>query len=437
MGGPDSFHVQLQGPGIYFGGQVIQGQVLINSCEEMSNVKNVQIKLTGFGEVHWTEQERKTRRSSDGQRDEHYTVTKTFRNHEEYVDNKILVHHGYLPAGQHVFPFSFLLPPNLPSSFEGQHGHVRYFIEAKIDRSGLFSFNKRKKQFITINSVVDLNLIQGADMAQTNSNVKTFGCLCCKSGPLSAMVRIPRYGYTPGEILSISAEIENLSNKKMNCTKARLFQDVVFRATNGTKSSTRILQEVRRGPIKTGETDVWNGQPLSIPAVPPSGLGGCRIIDVSYRLEFLVDPSGIGFNLVVSIPITIGTIPLRSYFQQIAAARPSYPPSSSTMGHSGHQGETKWEPFSDEAAAPPQYQPYNPNQASPSYAQPTYNPTAPPMPPTGYTDLPPPSYADAVAAHEDGRPNQLRSDRDSEHTDANWDFNPRYPVWSMPSAPPQ
>ena len=106
------------------------------------------------------------------------------------------------------------------------------------------TFNKKKKTFITVSSIVDLNLIQGADIAQTNSNVKTFGLLCCTSGPLSATVRIPRYGYTPGEVIPISAEIENLSDKKMNFTKARLFQDVVFSAKNGTKSTTRILQVI-------------------------------------------------------------------------------------------------------------------------------------------------------------------------------------------------
>ena len=46
-----------------------------------------------------------------------------------------------------------------------------------------------------------------------------------------------------------------------------------------------------------------------------------RII-ILIRLEFRVDPSGIGFDLVNEIPITIGTIPLRKVFQ----AWPNYNP---------------------------------------------------------------------------------------------------------------
>ena len=435
MGGPDIFLVQLQGPGIYYGGQMMQGQVQVSNGEYMGNIKNVQIKLFGFGDVHWTEQERRTRRRSGGEGDEHYDETVHYRNHEEYISNKVLLHQGPLAAGNHIFPFSFVLPPNLPSSFEGQHGHIRYFIEAKLDRSGFFTFNKMKKRFITINSICDLNNVIGVNNPQTNSNTKTFGFLCCTSGPLSATMRIPRYGYTPGEAIPISAEIENLSDKQMNSTKARLYQDVTFRATNGTKQTSRILQEVRRGPIGAHGLDSWEAQPLTIPAIPPTGLGGCRIIDVAYRLEFIVDPSGMGFKLKISMPIMIGNIPLRSIFQQIIPARPNYPDSNVIEWPENQQRNNEWEKFPDSAARPPAYQPYDGNQSS--FMQPTHGPSAPPLPPTGYADLPPPSYADAVAAYEDGRPNQLRSDTDSEHTDANWDFNPRYPVWSFPSAPPQ
>ena len=39
------------------------------------------------------------------------------------------------------------------------------------------------------------------------------------------------------------------------------------------------------------------------------------ILSNYFRLEFRVDPSGIGFDLVTKIPITIGTVPLRAVFQ--------------------------------------------------------------------------------------------------------------------------
>jgi hypothetical protein len=46
--------------------------------------------------------------------------------------------------------------------------------------------------------------------------------------------------------------------------------------------------------------------------------GNCHIISVTYTLEFRVIPSGMSFDLVVSLPITIGTIPLQEYIGTLA-----------------------------------------------------------------------------------------------------------------------
>ena len=166
MGGPDGFQLAVEGPGIYFGGQTIKGYVQINASEAMPNVKNVQVMLKGYGSVHWKEKKLDKNQQRKG-------TWYHYRNHEEYVDEFYFVHHGPLAAGNHVLPFSFILPEKLPTSFEGEHGHIRYFVESNIERSGLFKSNKRNKQFITINSVVDLNVIEGVNMSQTKSETKT------------------------------------------------------------------------------------------------------------------------------------------------------------------------------------------------------------------------------------------------------------------------
>ena len=47
--------------------------------------------------------------------------------------------------------------------------------------------------------------------------------------------------------------------------------------------------------------------------------GNCSIIDVQYRLDFRVEPSGPAFDLLVSVPIIIGTIPLQQYIPTFVA----------------------------------------------------------------------------------------------------------------------
>ena len=94
---------------------------------------------------------------------------------------------------------------------------------------------------------MDLNQNASLGNPVTVSNNKTFGCCCCTSGPLSAMVNLPRSGYTGGESIPISAEIENLSDKVMSKSQAKLIQSIVFKGKNeegrhNTKKIERTLQ---------------------------------------------------------------------------------------------------------------------------------------------------------------------------------------------------
>lgn len=60
--------------------------------------------------------------------------------HEEYFQISYYLLGGAnageteLSAGVRTYPFTCALPPSLPSSFEGEHGHVRYTIKVVLDR---------------------------------------------------------------------------------------------------------------------------------------------------------------------------------------------------------------------------------------------------------------------------------------------------------------
>lgn len=59
------------------------------------------------------------------------------------------------PAGTHQFPFEVPLPIELPSSFEGEHGYVRYCCKATIDKP--WKFDHEVKTAFTVLSRLDLN----------------------------------------------------------------------------------------------------------------------------------------------------------------------------------------------------------------------------------------------------------------------------------------
>ena len=43
-----------------------------------------------------------------------------------------------LPEGCHQFPFQFILPQNIPHSYESHYGRVEYSLEAVIDKAWAF-----------------------------------------------------------------------------------------------------------------------------------------------------------------------------------------------------------------------------------------------------------------------------------------------------------
>lgn len=58
--------------------------------------------------------------------------------------------------GTHTYPFTCALPPTLPSSFEGEHGFVRYTVKVTLDRP--WKFDQETKMAFTVTSHLDLNM---------------------------------------------------------------------------------------------------------------------------------------------------------------------------------------------------------------------------------------------------------------------------------------
>ncbi|KIH45791.1 arrestin domain protein, partial [Ancylostoma duodenale] len=60
-----------------------------------------------------------------------------------------------LPAGVHEVPFSYTLPKSLPTSFEGEFGHIRYTCRAICERPWDFDIVTRKA--FTVIGIEDIN----------------------------------------------------------------------------------------------------------------------------------------------------------------------------------------------------------------------------------------------------------------------------------------
>lgn len=218
-----------------------------------------------------------------------------------------------LPSGTHTYPFTCALPPQLPSSFEGEWGHVRYTVKVTLDRP--WKFDQESKMAFTVISPVDLNQNPRIKEPYKLELNKTFCCFCCRSGPLSTVVSLPVTGFVSGQAIPIIAECDNASNVGVNSLKLTLNKVVTFTVNTpraDKKKETIKIAEVTVGPIAAHESPSWKQQ-LDIPALPPSHLSNCGLIDLDYEIKVVLEVQGAHRNLTGTIPIVIGTIPLVSF----------------------------------------------------------------------------------------------------------------------------
>ncbi|KAK6180226.1 hypothetical protein SNE40_012418 [Patella caerulea] len=379
MGKLNIFEITFSNPqGVFYGGQIIHGHVTVELNAEIK-MRGIRLHFEGGARVHWTERHSSGSGKSRRTVTRHYSSSETYFNHTLVLFGKGPEQKGedpVLQAGRYTYPFSFQLPSGIPSSYESFTGRVRYSVGGVIDRPWKFDHTTRRA--FTVVDPLDLNLEPMATKGASANDEKTLCCLCCKSGPISCMFKLNRLGYVPGEVIPITGEINNSSRRKMTSSFADIRMTVQYHATTKTRTRCNIVSKIWHGAIEPGDSDMWNGDHLPVPPLPPSGLRGCRIIDIRYTAVLNVVPSGLAFDLVVPIDILIGSIPLQAVAQQ-------YGPPPPLSGNS----------------IPMQ-------------------PSAP-----SNMGLPPPSYAECAF----GKVN-IREESDNEHTRGNMDFAPVYSYYN-------
>lgn len=386
-----NFQVEIDGnKNVFYPGEQVNGAVIVDVTQPMKCNK-INVKLVGLSYCNWTTT--RTERDSQGN-------TRTHTDHhvgsQQLVDLQAIIFgwsstgHVKHPPGRHVYQFTFTLPWPLPSSFEGGTGHIRYYIEAKVDRPWKFDHKVRKA--FTVNEVIDINLPQYLT-SPSGTKQKQIGCLCCVSGNLNMQASLDRSGYCPGEQIFLNASCENDSTREMSCMRAILVQNVHYSASDASTSSSRAIARFEGQTIPGRSQDLWNNQPFLIPPVPPTIQ--TSPVSVSYQVKFEVRVPW-GFNPVIALHITMGTVPFRQ----------SYGRQSSYQLAENQYMEMEFANWVPPTAS----------------ALPSVPPTA-----LGYPDIPPPSYAAAV-----GSSSVFVGDREAKSNFGDQSYMPMY-TYAQPS----
>jgi Arrestin (or S-antigen), C-terminal domain len=143
--------------------------------------------------------------------------------------------------------------------------------------------------------------------------VKRFCCWPCRSAPLMLTAQIPMSGYAPGQTINIAGELNNKSSVTVHAIHFALKKTVTYISdTPSTKEKIDVLEIITVATTDriTSGCTVFN-VPLLIPAVAPTNLTQSKVIHQTYELIVEARVSRCLRNPKVSMPITIGTVPLR------------------------------------------------------------------------------------------------------------------------------
>ncbi|CAL1549017.1 unnamed protein product, partial [Lymnaea stagnalis] len=171
-------------------------------------------------------------------------------------------------------PFELPVPSDLPSSFEGHHGYVRYWLECILDVVG--HVEQITKKAFTVISKYNLNTDPVADKEIKKKQEVSVCCGCGSPGFYEIRYYVSRRGYVPGEKMVIDIRVRNHTNSDLHLI-LRFKMSTNYHAKGKTIKIDKRLHEGEK-PIPSADTCKWNPE-IPIPPLPPTGLGGSRVID--------------------------------------------------------------------------------------------------------------------------------------------------------------
>lgn len=202
------------------------------------------------------------------------------------------------------------LPHNLPSSFNGANGQIRYFVRVLVDAGG--HIDEIQESEFKVYTPLDLNSLPHLMQPKALEMSRSFSCWIWRNGPLNISAFIPYTGFVPNSQIPITIECENGSSVDLNSVKVYIKQIVTFHCTD-PKRETRIdesqLCETKLDGVSKHTTKTVRGI-LLIPDIKSTNLTSCGIIEIKHVLKMKGVTNGANANLFNEVPVILGTVPL-------------------------------------------------------------------------------------------------------------------------------
>jgi len=289
-------------------GETVSGTVTLKTEKEGAKVAKVNLDVSGKVHVEWKEQQGTgdhKKMVTRNQTIEFFKLTITLESSQKV-----------LSMGDNLYNFSFTIPDDARSSFIGSHGSVKYFMKVLADCP--WGKDAEESKLFHVNGINDLNKQHDTLETFEETKAKTFGLMCCESGPLTIKLNLEKTGFVCGECIGIIAEVNNKSDKRIGAVNVAINQKIHYKADGDNKyETTQVVDEFSIGSVEPGAEELLEHQ-LKVPVLPPSHKDPYAI-NISYSLYMAADPDGAGLDLNMPlIGLVIGNVPHKKAFANFA-----------------------------------------------------------------------------------------------------------------------
>ncbi|KAJ8669976.1 hypothetical protein QAD02_001235 [Eretmocerus hayati] len=294
---------------VFLAGKSVTGKVMLDLAAPISAL-GIRVRCKGEARVYFTD------RSAMG-------IRRRFGAEEAYVHLKpYIIGDGATPTqiSSDSYEFNIKLPEEIPCSFEGRYGRIRYSIRASLVIDNEVVFHSSVVPF-SVTSTCDLNEDSLAPLPISEKQSKSY---VGQRGPVNLELSLPVRGFVPGQTVPLQIFLSNESNVRVFKIRIVLKKVVTYRAKEKSRRHKEIVIEIEQA-LSGNEENI--SDQFDVPSVPPSGMKCCKIIDVRYALkvEARVDLGDWYYRMLQKNPkirtnIVIGTVPLKNYEDTLAEA---------------------------------------------------------------------------------------------------------------------
>ncbi|XP_055306658.1 arrestin domain-containing protein 17-like [Sitodiplosis mosellana] len=189
-----------------------------------------------------------------------------------------------LQPGTYKFTFEFTLPHQLPSSIEGDCGHIRYVAKVVCDMP-MWVDKKFEEPFTVIRPTNLRETLRNPVVVGIQEKIVPCFFSCSNPDPVTITARMPFGGYNSGESINLEINVENISNHSFYEFTAELIR---------WREETMTLSEETTGGCDGNQRKTIRIN-IEIPKTPPTDT-----TIVAVTPPFYTTPT-------VDIPIIIGS----------------------------------------------------------------------------------------------------------------------------------